>query len=144
LFPWADGYSVMGGACSHADPLGESAPGVPIWVGADRPAPIEAVPGGSSPVTVLLPEIDVTVRRDLGAGPVPIAGAAVEVRHAADDGCPAGVTHDFGTTNASGRAARAIPFGVWGIYVNGVLYDTVSLDPSTDWSTPTSVSVLLP
>jgi hypothetical protein len=142
LFPWADGYSVLAGACSHADPLAESAPGVRIWSeDAVRPAPIEAVPGGSSSATVRMSELEVEAMKDIGSGLEPAPGASVEVRQAPDDGCPSGESYVLGTTDASGIVGAGLPYGIWDVYVDGVLEGTATLDPTEDWSTPETLQV---
>ena len=68
--PWSDGYSVFGGTCADADPIGLNSGGVPFYPGAVRTNPIDAVAGGTSNFHLDLPEVARLrrARRDPGRG----------------------------------------------------------------------------
>jgi hypothetical protein len=63
------------------------------------------------------------------------------VRQAPDDGCPSGESYVLGTTDASGIVGAGLPYGIWDVYVDGVLEGTATLDPTEDWSTPETLQV---
>jgi type II secretory pathway pseudopilin PulG len=117
LFPWLDGYDVWLGECADADPLS-------FGVARNH---VATTAGGTSTVTVHIHELEVWVEDSGGS---PVQGAAVQVVHPADALCPLGETFSLGTTDASGLATMALPFGTWEVWVDGLLGDTVTLDPT--------------
>lgn len=141
LFPFLDGYQAWAGDCADADPEGQLAGGSgAYWPGAQRAPAVSAVPGSATAGSVVLPGLDVTVTRsDL----TPVVGASVVAVHDPDTGCPAGATVAVGTTDISGRALVALPYGTWVIQVDGETplsaWPTAVLDP-TGTGVPTVVA----
>jgi hypothetical protein len=141
LFPWSDGYSVYGGSCDDADPIGTNSSGVAYYPGASRFPAVDAVSGGTSSFHLDFPEILVYAEQASTFTPLP--GLAVQAVHAADDGCPSGQTWNLGSTDSNGEVFAGLPFGTWSIYVSGSLAQTVQLTPAglqtprdVYWSTP--------
>jgi hypothetical protein len=116
IFPYADGYQAWAGACSDADPIGVNpSSGAAYYSGATRGATIVVNPGQSSTGTVQLPALLVTVKKSGVAKP----GYAVTATHVlpsgttSDPGCPTPEAYNLGTSNGSGQASLALPYGTW-------------------------------
>jgi len=116
LFPYADGYEVWVGDCAEADPA--------YYVGGSRTS-VAAEPGVTTTASIPLPEVRVIVQTDPGDGTmVPVPNQQVDAA-----GCAG--TFSIGQTDVSGQTVFALPWGTWGIWVGGVLIETVALDPTT-------------
>lgn len=123
LFPTPSGYALWGGSCADADPEAKVAVGdgvfEPIWSGASRSDPIATDPGATSAATIELSTVEIAVVKRLGNDDyLPLPGAAVRVRHAADAGCAA-VDLPAGSADGGGLLAAALPFGEWWFAVAG-------------------------
>ncbi len=73
----------------------------------------------------------------------PSLGGIVMVSHAADSGCPSGVTYTLGTTDAAGNLTAALPYGLWSVTAGSTSGGSVTLSP-LDPPTPVAVTVIVP
>jgi prepilin-type N-terminal cleavage/methylation domain-containing protein len=131
LFPFAAGYQVWAGQCLDADPQ--------FW-GGQRDILAATSPGQTTGVSVQLLPVDVLVTR----GGVPVPGQTVVAKHVVagaingDAGCPTGVTHTLGVTDATGSLRSSLPMGWWQFEVSGAPGATTfqaKLEPSTPAAT---------
>ena len=139
LFPHTDGYQAWAGDCLDADPEGVDGGGLSYYPGASRATPIGVSAGATSVATVLMPEILVHAE-DSGAVP---RSVVITVTHAADSGCPSGVTYTLGTTDAAGNLTAALPYGVWSVTAGSTSGGSVTLSPLNP-PTPVAVTVIVP
>lgn len=139
-FPYIDGYEAWTGTCLDADPEGVDASGTSFYPGASRPDPLEVTPGASTAGVVLMPEVKVHTQTSTGT---PRSGVSIVVTHAADAGCPAGVTYTLGTTNASGDLTKALPYGTWSVTAGATPGGSVTLSPLNP-PTPVARTVIVP
>ncbi len=128
LFPWSDGYSVFGGSCADADPIGVNSSGVSYYPNAVRAQPVDTNPGGTSSFHLDFPEVLVYAEHSTTF--VPIPNLPVQAVHAPDNGCPSGQTFALGNTDSNGEVFSGLPYGTWAIYVNGTLAQSVTLTPA--------------
>ena len=138
-FPYVDGYEAWTGSCLDADPQGVDGGGLSYYPGAIRATPIAVIAGATSVSTVLMPEMLVHAETSSG---VP-RSVAVMVTHAADPGCPSGVTYTLGTTDASGDLTAALPYGLWSVTAGSTSGGSVTLSPLNP-PTPVTVTVIVP
>ena len=130
LFPYSDGYSAWVGSCADADPEGKDGNAVAFWPGASRDTELQASPGGSASGTVSMPTVSL-IYGSLSA----LSGAHnVVAVHAADNGCPTGLSYTVGTFSGPGTSLIALPYGTWTLTVPGATsftgsWPTVTLDP---------------
>jgi type II secretory pathway pseudopilin PulG len=138
-FPYSDGYEAWTGSCLDADPEGVNGSGVAFYPNASRATPIAVSAGATSVATVLMPEVLVHAQTSLG---IP-RSVSVTVSHAADTGCPSGVSYTLGTTDAAGNLTAALPYGVWTVTAGSTNGGTVTLSP-LDPPTPVTKNVIVP
>jgi prepilin-type N-terminal cleavage/methylation domain-containing protein len=130
LFPYPDGYGVWAGTCADADPIGADGNGLAFWPGATRETELDTDPGGIATGTVNLP----TVELNYGAVSISAGTHSVVATHAADNGCPTGLTYTVGTFSGPANTLIALPYGTWTFTVTGAspyggAWPTVTLDP---------------
>lgn len=119
LFPYVDGFGAWAGSCSDADPQGINPLGSPYYTGASRSTLLAfpANPPYTASGTVTLPALQVTVKKGatLKSGYAVTAVHVVPSGATSDPGCASGETYAVGTSNTSGIANQALPFGTWAI-----------------------------
>jgi prepilin-type N-terminal cleavage/methylation domain-containing protein len=150
LFPYAAGYDTWLGGCADADPAGvDAGNGNPYWPGAQRTAPIVALP--APPATqgaVDGAALQVHFERPDGT---PVTGVLVTAVHDADSVCTAGESYPLtsgrahgggngdgnngnGNGNGGGNIAdvgATLPYGTWRLEFGGAAVgsQTVVLAP---------------
>lgn len=148
LFPFTDGYEYFAGECADADPEGIKTtvtPNVAYYPGAQRAAAVSVAPLVTSIVTIPLVGVSVTVKDTSGAVQ---SGATVTPYHQADSGCTA-LSLGTVTTDASGVARVALPYGGWAFkavkgtksYAPSNPAATVTLTPSMTTATAPVVTI---
>ncbi|MDQ1666854.1 MAG: hypothetical protein QOH75_2885 [Actinomycetota bacterium] len=133
LFPFASGYTAWAGSCTDADPegAGYDQAGSPTLIyhpGAIRDAAVPVVAGARTTGNVNMAQVTVTALGAVGQ----IESKTVRAVHAPDPAsCTSGETYDAGVTDATGRAAFALPWGTWQLELVG------STQPAAGWPTVT-------
>jgi prepilin-type N-terminal cleavage/methylation domain-containing protein len=127
LFPASEGYVAWAGTCQDAEPA----------AGASAAAVFD--PGGVGTTSLSVTRVLVTVRDRYNN---PAAGQSVTITHAADAGCPGGLTITSPSSDSQGLVYVALPLGLWRLQAGAG--GATSLTLATTSAQPATVTVSLP
>lgn len=115
LFPFSDGYQILGGDCADADPEGVDSSGRRFWPSASRDDGVDVTGGATTASTLTMHTLQIAFARDTVGSTLTVVAV-----HAADNGCGSGSTLTVASFTADGTSQLvALPYGTWSIQVLG-------------------------